>query len=178
MATAFTQHIWLTARNKKIRRFKIISSHIWKSFTLFLFLILEYTAQLVQGMNMCVPVFFKHLGLVSNLVPSLKHPIMIHTDSPQGKKGCCIDVKHVRYSLGLPCYTAVPLEASRNSRNKRRKTVRSDKGNHEWDFRRIQLSGRTLWNYTTHWAIKENHTNECEKWLDNFMVGVGIACTV
>ena len=30
----------------------------------------------------------------------------------------------------------------------------------------------------THLAIKENHTNECEKWLDSFMVGVGRTCKV
>lgn len=29
---------------------------------------------------------------------------------------------------------------------------------------------RTVWNSVTHSAIKENHTNECEKWLDNFMM--------
>lgn len=63
---------------------------------------------MVVGMNMCISVFFKHLGLVSNLAPSLKHPVMIHTDSNKGKKGCHMDAKDVRYSLGLFSYTHVP----------------------------------------------------------------------
>lgn len=27
-----------------------------------------------------------------------------------------------------------------------------------------------IWNSMTHLAIKENHTNEREKWMDNFMM--------
>jgi hypothetical protein len=46
------------------------------------------------------------------------------------------------------------------------------------DFKQIQSNGGTLRNSITRLAIKENHTNECEKWLDNFMVGVGRACNV
>ena len=30
----------------------------------------------------------------------------------------------------------------------------------------------------THMTIMANHTNECEKWLDNFMVGVVRTCKV
>lgn len=67
-------------------------------------------------MKMCFSALFKHLGLVSNLALSLKHPVMIHTDSNKGKKGCHTDAKAYPPTHMFP-------EASTNSRNKRRKTV-------------------------------------------------------
>ena len=60
----------------------------------------------------------------------------------------------------------------------RKRWQKNDKANPEKNFKQIHRNEEPTWNSMTHITIMADHTNECEEWLDNFMVGVGRTCKV